>query len=146
MPLAASDQIQRIIRRDAIQPGGETRPRLVFVQLPISPQKGFLHHVLGVLFVSCHAKCKTENGAAMLLDQQSKRVAVARPRPLNLAAGFHFHPAFRLRLSVTVRVCGTGILACVGFDLFTPSSGTNCPLQSRRSVTSCPPAPLLTST
>ena len=39
----------------------------------------------------------------MLLNQQSKRVAVTRPRPLNLAAGFHFHPAFRLRLLVTVR-------------------------------------------
>src|SRR5438270_12545140 len=116
MALAAPDKVQRIIRRDAIQPGRETGPCLVFLQLSISPQKGFLHHVLGVLFVSCHAKCETENGAAVLLNQQSKGVAVTRPRPLNLAAGFHFHPAFRLRLSVTVRQASEDKLSPVNPD------------------------------
>jgi hypothetical protein len=42
----------------------------------------------------------------VLLDEQSKGVAVTGPRPLDRAAGFHFHPSFRLRLLATVRRAG----------------------------------------
>jgi len=44
-----------------------------------------------------HTKSQAEDGAAVLLDEQSKGVAVTRLRPRNRAAGLHFHPSFRLR-------------------------------------------------
>ena len=69
MPLAHSNQIERIVGRDAVEPGGKAGARFVFVQLAIGSQEGLLHHILGVLFISSHTKSQTEDGTAVLLDQ-----------------------------------------------------------------------------
>jgi hypothetical protein len=42
------------------------------MQLFESAKKGFLHHVLGVLFVASHTKCETEDGAAVPLYKDTK--------------------------------------------------------------------------
>src|SRR5579883_1259160 len=55
------------------------------------------------MFVTGHAKSQTEDGTAVLLDEQSKRFAVPRLRPLDRAAGLGFHPSFRLWDCLTVR-------------------------------------------
>ena len=72
-------------------------------KLAIGAQESLLHHVLGVLFVASHTKSEPEDGAAVLLDEQSKGFAVTRLRPLDRAAGLRIHPSFRLRFLVTVR-------------------------------------------
>ena len=48
------------------------------VEPPVRAQKSFLHHFLGVLFVARHAKGEPEQGAAVALDENAKRVPVAR--------------------------------------------------------------------
>src|SRR5450755_737337 len=101
--LAHANQVQRIVRRDAEQPRREAGARFVSVKLLVCPQESLLHHVLCVLFISSHTKSQSEDGSAVLLDEQSKGVAVAGPRPFDRAARFHFHPAFRLLIFVTVR-------------------------------------------
>src|ERR1700676_1219474 len=69
MSFAHTNQIERVVRGDAVEPGRKTRSRFVFVQLPIGSQKSLLDHILGVLFISRHPKSQTEDSSAMLLDQ-----------------------------------------------------------------------------
>ena len=104
--LALANQVQRAVGGDAIQPGGEAGARFVPVDLAISPQESLLHHVLGVLFIRRDSISQPEDGAAMLFHQQPKRVVVTRPRAFHGAAGFRFHPSFRLRFLLTVRRIG----------------------------------------
>jgi len=66
--LAHTDQIEGAICGDAIEPGAERRTSVEAVELFVSAKKGFLNHVLGILFITSHTEGETEDRPAMPLD------------------------------------------------------------------------------
>ena len=82
-----------------MQPGAKARARLEAIQLFVSAQEGFLHHVLRVLFVAGHAINQLEEPDAVALDEHTKRVLVACPCPCDRNRIAVFHHSIRRRYS-----------------------------------------------
>src|SRR5438874_330160 len=58
-------QIERLIRGDAVEPGGKTRMRLKALKRFKSPQQALLHYFLRVVLIAGHAKRDVEKSATM---------------------------------------------------------------------------------
>ena len=63
-----AQQIEAAVRADAIQPGSKTSAAIEIADFFKSAKEGFLHQVLGVLFVASHTKGETKDGVAVPLD------------------------------------------------------------------------------
>jgi len=75
--------VYRVICGNAISPSAEVRARPKLAKVPVSAQKSFLNHFLGVVLVSRHAVGQPEELLAVALDQHAKSIALARERALN---------------------------------------------------------------
>ena len=93
MNLARADQVQRAVRRDAIDPRAERRAAVEAIDLLPGAQEGLLHHVLGVLFIASHTKSETEDGPAVALHKHTKGLSVALACLFGRGTVGPFHPA-----------------------------------------------------
>src|SRR4029077_16794067 len=91
--LARPDQVERAVGRDTVKPGAEARSPIEAGDLPVNPQKGFLHQVFSVLFVSRHAKRQTEHTMAMPLHQHTEGVSISGADLCDCRGIALFHPA-----------------------------------------------------
>ena len=78
--LALSHTVNRVIGRDAIDPGSKIRSRLKLSELLVRAQKSFLDHLFGIGPVPRHAVSEPENIVAMPLDENAKRIPIASHR------------------------------------------------------------------
>jgi hypothetical protein len=65
------------VRDDSVQPGREVGAGFEASQLPIRPEKAFLHHILGILLVAGHPKGQLKRTPAVPLHQDAESLAVA---------------------------------------------------------------------
>src|SRR5262249_31984498 len=76
------------------QPGAKPGPLIKVLHIPVGPEEGLLDHILGVLFVACHPKCKTEQGAAVALHNQTETVRIATLAPSDRRLIAALHPGY----------------------------------------------------
>ena len=72
-----TNQVDRAVHRDAVQPGAEVRPRLESAQLLVGLQKRLLHHVLRVRRVAGHPMRQPEDSPAVALDERPESFAIS---------------------------------------------------------------------
>lgn len=72
--------VNRVIRRDAIDPGSKIRPCLKLPKLLIRAQERLLDHFFGVGPAPRHSVSQPENIVAMPLDENAKSIPVAAER------------------------------------------------------------------
>ena len=75
--------VNRIVRRDSIDPGTKIRSPRKLPQLLIPTQKCLLHHLFGIVPIPGHAVSQTENVVAVPLNKNAIRIAIARERALH---------------------------------------------------------------
>src|SRR5256885_1095695 len=77
LAVVVEHQIDRAVRRDAVQPRAEIGARLEPAELSIRAEKAFLDHIFGILLIAGHPERQPENTPAVPLDERAKRLAVA---------------------------------------------------------------------
>ena len=75
-----SDQIDRAVHGDAVQPGAEVRARFEPAQLLVRLQERLLDDVLGVRGIAGHPVRQPVDSAAVALDERPERFAVSVAR------------------------------------------------------------------
>src|SRR2546429_4223739 len=78
--LALPHAVNRVIRRNAIDPGSKIRSRCKLSELLIRTQKRLLDHLFGIGPVPGHAISQPENIVAVPLDENAKGIPVASQR------------------------------------------------------------------
>ena len=80
---ALAHAVNRVIRRDAVNPGSKIRSGGKLSKLLVRAQESLLDHLFGIGPVPGHAISQSENIVAMPLDENAKSVAIARQRSLD---------------------------------------------------------------
>ena len=91
-PVPRTNQVQRAIRGNPVQPSAEAGAFIEFVKLPVGAQESFLHNIFGVRFVSSHTKSQAEQGSAVPLDEHTKGVRITRTCLFHHRLIGEFHP------------------------------------------------------
>jgi hypothetical protein len=143
---AAADRVDGTVRGDAMDPRAEARSRLEPRQLPVRLQKGFLHHVLGILLVAHDSKCDAEDSPAVPLDERAERIPIAGPRlredeVFSAVHGQRLDGARRNVLGPGAGCAGCGVLRCEvpGCRCPSPGPGLYYAFNAARTSSACVP-------
>ena len=90
---AGTEQIERTVDGDAVQPGAEVRALLEVLELAVGAKERLLHHVVGIMFISGHAIRHSKCGPGVPLDQLPERIGVAGSGPARLRQGRSLSPS-----------------------------------------------------
>src|SRR5207249_6188404 len=73
-PTAGSQEVERAVDGDAMQPRSEICALFEAVQLSVRAQERLLHHIVGIVLISGHSIRHSKNRLAMTLDEQPESV------------------------------------------------------------------------